>query len=172
MQCHTFSDAVKEYLKHPLHLEPAAACNGDNIGGMVRHHVRQTGAKLVVMDYLQLVDCPKGVEKRIAIGDVCRALKLAANDTGATILAIAQLNRNQDRNRTRPTLSDLNESGDIERTADVVLGLWEKEDRESRSRYPIEWSILKNRNGGHGDAAMLFDGPTMSFLGHAPEVRI
>ena len=166
-----FRDCVATYMKYPLHLEPASLCNGINIGGIVRHHVRQTGSRLVVMDYLQLVDVPKGMEPRRAIGDVCRALKLAANDTGATILAIAQLNRQQDRRQTKPTLADLNESGDIERTADCVLALWEKEDREERPRYPIEWSILKNRNGGHGSSAMTFDGPSMSFLGEQIQTR-
>lgn len=160
-----FRDAVNAYQKFPLHLEPASLCNGSNIGGMIRHHVRQTGAQLVVFDYLQLVDCPKGLELRRAVGDVCRALKLAANETGATIIAIAQLSRELDRMRTKPTLSHLKESGDIEANADVVLALWEKEDRQERPRFPIEWSILKNRNGGHGSLTMTFDGPAMSFLG-------
>ena len=153
------------YEKLPLFLAPAKNCNSYTVSPLIRYHAKHHGVKLVVMDYVQLIDVPKGIEKRIAIGDVTRSLKLAANETKATIIAIAQLSRGMEKTGERPNLSDLKESGDIEQDADVVLAFWLKEDRKDQSRWPVNWSILKNRNGALGTTEVMFDGPSMSFLG-------
>jgi replicative DNA helicase len=160
---------VEIYEKLPLFLAPARNCNSFTISPLVRYHAKHHEVKLVVMDYVQLIDVPKGLDKRIAIGDVTRALKLAANETKATIIAIAQLSRNSEKSGDRPSLSDLKESGDIEQDADVVLSFWLSKDRNDQPRWPVNWSILKNRNGALGDSEVMFDGPSMSFLGRTTQ---
>lgn len=157
--------SIGEYEKLPLYLAPAASSTTANIASLVRFHAKQNRVRFVVFDYVQLVTVPKGMERRNVIGDITRALKLVANETGVTVIAIAQLSREAERSETKPTLSHLKESGDIEQDADVVLALWNSEDRAERSRWPVNWSILKNRNGPQGTVEVMFDGPEMSFLG-------
>lgn len=159
-------EEVSVYEKLPLYLAPISKCNAATLTPLIRLHAKQHGVRLVVLDYLQLIDVPSKTEKRIAIGDVAHALKLAANETKCTIVAISQLDRGLDRTCSKPTMADLRESGDIEQNADMILALWlKKETEDGASRWPVNWSMLKNRNGGRGTAEFMFDGPSMSFLG-------
>ena len=51
-----------------------------------------------------------------------------ASELGIPVLALVQLNRNRaTRADKRPQLADLRESGDLENTADSVLGLYRDE---------------------------------------------
>ena len=68
------------------------------------------------------------------------------------VLALVQLNRNRaTRPDKRPQLADLRESGDLENTADSVLGLYRDEmdhPDERRSTELAELSVLKKRQLG------------------------
>lgn len=163
--------SVSLYKELPLFLAPIGTCTGASVASMVRYHAKQHGVKIVVLDHLQLIDSPRGVELRHAIGDVTRALKLAANETGVLAIAISQLSRLQERSEQKPKKSDLNESGRIEQDADVILALWNKERDDNAIRWPVNWSILKNRNGAEGTVEVIFDGPSMSFLGRISKER-
>lgn len=154
-----------EYMKTPIHIEQASRIQPAALGTIISSYHRRFGTNLVVVDYIQLINCPRGMERRIAIGEASRSLKLAANDTGCTVLCLAQLNRTTDRDKTKPNMSDLKESGDLEADADVILALWPAEDTENKSRYLVNWSLLKNRNGEKGTDTVMFDGPSMSYVG-------
>lgn len=157
--------AVNAYRKYPLIQADVTICNGPLIHSLILRHHRINKIKLVVLDYIQIVDIPKGGDERTAIGEMSRHLRLASNETGIPIIAIAQLNREQEKGDRKPKLSDLKSCGALEQDADAVLGLWAAEDREGKSRWSVNWSIMKNRSGALGDTAILFDGPSMSFLG-------
>jgi len=78
-------------------------------------------------------------------------LKTLAGELGVPVLALVQLNRNRaGRANKRPTLTDLRESGDLENTADSVLGLYrdEMDHPESTERGLAELSVLKKRQLG------------------------
>lgn len=153
--------------KQPLYLERASNCTPNSIQSLILHYSRHYGIKLVVYDYLQLIAPKSGQEKRIVIANLVASMKDAANDCGVPIIALAQLSRDTERKSSKPLLSDLKESGDIEQAADVVVALWktDTEEMESQPRYPVNWSILKSRNSQLGTTQVLFDGPTMSFKG-------
>lgn len=158
---------IENYERLPVYLNCSGIINGSTIGPIIRYHAKQYGVRLVVLDYITLIDIPKGVERWVAIGELTRAMKRAVNDTGCTCIGLAQLGRDQEKRKkehAKPTLSDLRESGNIEQDADIVLGLWVKEECED-SQYPVMWTVLKNRNGAKGTTEVLFDGPKMEFLG-------
>lgn len=157
---------VKVYKNLPLHLASIGKCNASTLGPLVKLHAKQHGIKLVVLDYLQLIDTPAKTEKRVALGEAAHTLKLAANTTGCTIILLSQLDRGLDRTMAKPTMADIRESGDIEQNADMILALWMSQERqEGDSKWPVNWSLIKNRNGGLGSAQFMFDGPRMSFGG-------
>lgn len=157
--------AVNAYRNYPLIQADVTRCNGPIIHSLILRHARISKIQLVVLDYIQLCDVPKGSDRRNAIGDLSRHLRLASNETGIPIIAIAQLNREQEKGDRKPKLSDLKECGDLEADADAVLSLWSAEDRGSNARWNVNWSIMKNRSGSLGDIVCTFDGPSMSFLG-------
>jgi replicative DNA helicase len=80
-----------------------------------------------------------------------KALKKLSGELSIPILALAQLNRNRAaRTEKRPTLTDLRESGDLENTADSVIGLYrdEMEHPDTTERGLAELIVLKKRQLG------------------------
>ena len=85
---------------------------------------------LVVIDYLQLINISRGNrdenrEQTVAQGS--RSLKHLADILPCPLMVLSQLNRrSEDREDSRPRISDLRESGAIEQDADGVWLLWRK----------------------------------------------
>lgn len=119
---------------------------------------------VVFVDYLQLMSAGRKSENRVQeITTISRKLKLAAVSEGVPIIALSQLNRQvESRDKHRPRLSDLRESGAIEQDADVVL-LLNREDYYRHNEDPnapqdgnTELIIAKNRRGPTGIAQLVF----------------
>jgi replicative DNA helicase len=113
------------------------------------------GAKpaLIVVDYVQLLRDQEGdgrVRER-NVSAAARGLKDVSGELEVPVLALVQLNRNR-ANRTdkRPQLADLRESGDLENTADSVLGVYrdEMEHGDTKDRGLAELTVLKKRQLG------------------------
>jgi replicative DNA helicase len=108
---------------------------------------------LVVVDYVQLLRDQEGdgrVRER-NVSAAARGLKDLSGELGVPVLALVQLNRNRAmRIDKRPQLADLRESGDLENTADSVLGLYRDEidHPNTPDRGLAELSVLKKRQLG------------------------
>jgi replicative DNA helicase len=108
---------------------------------------------LVVVDYVQLLRDEEGDgrtrERNVSAS--ARGLKNLSGELGVPVLALVQLNRNRaTRPDKRPQLADLRESGELENTADSVLGLYRDEidHPDSNDRGLAELSVLKKRQLG------------------------
>jgi replicative DNA helicase len=119
---------------------------------------------VVVVDYLQLMTSGIKNENRVQeISTISRKLKLAAMQENVPVIALSQLNRAvESRDRHRPRLSDLRESGAIEQDADIVM-LIHREDVYRRQENPqseldgaTELIVAKNRRGRTGIADLVF----------------
>lgn len=130
-----------------------------------RQHAR-TPLALCIVDYLQLMDAP-GDNRSQAIGDITRALKIAAGELGIPILLLSQLNRKlEERPNKRPIPSDLRDSGSIEQDADFVLFIYRDEVYNTDSRYKgtAELIVALQRNGAPGDVRVLYQPDRFRFL--------
>lgn len=110
---------------------------------------------LIVVDYLQLMGTRerKNVNRAEALGEVSRGLKLLARESGACVVAMAQVNREAVKSAEgRPRISDLRESGAIEADADVVILLHQTDDM--RLTGDLEVIVDKNRHGPRGQATL------------------
>lgn len=111
---------------------------------------------LVIVDYLQLVRPSDAKSNRAeALGDISRGLKLLARETGACVVAMAQVNREGTKHADgRPRMTDLRESGSIEADADQVVLLHQP----SEDIPEIEVLVDKNRHGPKGIANLQMQG--------------
>ena len=124
----------------------------------------------VVVDYLQLISADGRLQSREnQISDISRGLKAMAKELEVPVLVLSQLNRDSEKEKREPRLSDLRESGAIEQDADVVilLGKHQKgvdvresdmdgEASEEEDYEPIQLILAKQRNGPTGKVNLAF----------------
>lgn len=126
------------------------------IAANARRIKRRHGIRLLIVDYLQLIEPDNRREPREQqVAGISRRLKCLARELSLPLLCLTQLNRAvEDRADRRPRLSDLRESGAQEQDADVVLLMCEP-DPDNREGQ-IDVIVGKNRNGRKGEVTLMF----------------
>ena len=152
----------------PLHFAAGSGISGiATITAVIRRAVRKWGVRLVLVDYLQKIHGSKAAEKRTyEIAEVSGKLKAVAADTRVAVVALAQLNRENEKTQPRPPrLTDLADSGQIERDADLVL-LLDRVRNEPKGEAII--AIAKQRDGECGIVPLWYDGQFCRFSDPSP----
>jgi replicative DNA helicase len=143
----------------PLFIDDSATQGMTRIAANARRLKRQHNLRLVVIDYLQLIEPDNRRDPRHEqVGQISRRLKALAKELQVPVVALAQVNRaSEDRQDHRPRLSDLRESGSIEQDADAVLML-HRPDRYEPGQHEgvIEVIVAKNRQGPVGEISLAF----------------
>lgn len=143
----------------PIHIDDAAGQTVTHIRKKARDIQRtRDDLALIVVDYLQLVrpaDDRKGSNRAEQVGQISRDLKLLARETGACVVAMAQVNREGTKHQDgKPRMTDLRESGSIEADADQVILLHQPDEQIPE----VEVLVDKNRHGPKGIAALQMQG--------------
>jgi len=129
----------------------------------IRQYVITKDVKFVLVDYLQLVK-GSGHSREQEVALVARELKNIAKELNITIVALSQLSRGVDRREgSRPTLSDLRESGEIEQASDIVMLVYRPEyygimqdDSGNNTEGLVDLIFAKGRNIGTGTLPLKF----------------
>lgn len=127
-------------------------------------HIRQAARRVarsgklagIVVDYLQLMTGPKGMNRYEAVSWFSREMKLMAKDLDVPVIVLSQLNRQAAAGQP-PRLSDLRESGAIEQDADCVI-LLNRETEGDRPTGEIVLDVAKNRHGKTGVRSLAWQG--------------
>ena len=135
-----------------------------------------TKPALIVVDYVQLLRDEEGDGRMRErnVSAAARGLKDVSGELGVPVLALVQLNRNRaTRSDKRPQLADLRESGDLENTADSVLGLYrdEMDNPQTNDKGLAELSVLKKRQLGEEVGMvrkLVWVGESYKDLAHTP----
>ena len=119
---------------------------------------RQHGVRMIVIDYLQLLEVRSGrnSHREEQVATASRSLKRLAMDLQIPVILGSQLNR---AGAESPTLSSLRESGAIEQDASQVILICPPQDYGQ----PTKMLLAKNRNGQTGEWRMTLDGPRYQF---------
>lgn len=161
---------------HPDNILISDAWRVDRMVGEIHRAVKYDGVKCVWVDYLQILSGDRDYRThKEEIDAVLAKLKQTALGLGIPIFCLAQLNRENGKDPNRkPQLTDLGDSGSIEREASTVLMLWKDPDvrrawdeappldlalgQESLAEKlePMWLLLLKNQQGATGQAPFVF----------------
>ncbi|GAA1431730.1 hypothetical protein GCM10009601_51300 [Streptomyces thermospinosisporus] len=124
-----------------------------SLRAIVRSMVRTQNLRLLIVDYLQLMQAPRAESRQVAVSMISRGLKLLAKEFGITVVVLAQLNRGpEQRHEKTPMVADLRESGSIEQDADIVILLHREDAYEAETARAGEADLIvgKHRGGPRG----------------------
>jgi replicative DNA helicase len=137
----------------PIHIDETGALSPLDLRSRARRLAAHHGIKLLVVDYIQLMQCEGNENRTNEVSEISRSLKALAKELGIPVIALSQLNRAvENRDNKRPRLADLRESGGIEQDADLVLFIYRDEMyyENSKEQGLAEIHIGKQRNGPTG----------------------
>ncbi|MBQ5776852.1 MAG: replicative DNA helicase [Bacteroidaceae bacterium] len=164
----------------PLYIDDTPSLSVFELRTKARRLVREHGVKIIIIDYLQLMNA-SGMEygsREQEVSTISRSLKQLAKELNIPIIALSQLNRSVESRGTgndatgkRPQLSDLRESGAIEQDADMVCFIHRPEYYLKTSedganndiRGLAEIIIAKHRNGATDTVKLRFRGELARF---------
>ncbi len=149
-----------------LFIDDSPAQNMLRIAANARRLQLREGIRLVIIDYLQLIEPENRRDPRQEqVAQTSRRLKFLAKELNIPVMALAQVNRaSEDRQDHRPRLADLRESGSIEQDADTVLMLHRPEMYEpGQHAGAVELIIAKQRNGPTGEIMLTFQKEFLRF---------
>ena len=167
---------LNNLLGAPLYVDDTPSLSVFELRTKARRLVREHGVKIIMIDYLQLMNASgmRFSSRQEEVSTISRSLKGLAKELDVPILALSQLNRGVEGREglegKRPQLSDLRESGAIEQDADMVLFVHRPEyyhiyqDENGRDlRGMAQIIIAKHRKGATGDVLLNFRGEFTRF---------
>ena len=152
-------DRLAAIKKYPLYVRSAA---GKSVGWIRTQSIRMQ-AKVVFIDYLQLIHQAGAKDRYSAVTEISMALHEFAQSTGTLVVALAQLNRETARTGIPPTAADLRESGQIEQDADAIILLAQNVTTKKRPEQHYHFSLEKNKEGNVGSLDITFQMETQQF---------
>lgn len=153
------SEKYTELDSMPIFVDDTSALSVQGLRRIARDVQRQReDLALIVVDYLQLMQPAqrrRDASRAEEVSQIARDLKLLARETGACVVAMAQVNREGGKAADGPRLTDIREGG-AENDADVVILLH----RPDFDVPEVTATVAKNR---HGPAGV---GVTLQMVGH------
>ena len=167
---------INSLMGAPLYIDDTPGLSVFELRTKARRLVREHGVKIIMIDYLQLMNANgmRFSSRQEEVSTISRSLKGLAKELDIPILALSQLNRGVESREglegKRPQLSDLRESGAIEQDADMVLFVHRPEyyhiyqDDHGRDLHGMAQIIIaKHRKGATGDVLLTFRGEYTRF---------
>lgn len=130
-----------------------------SLRSIARKLKRENDIKLIIIDYLQLLEGTRRENRNLEISEISRSLKILAKELDIPIIALSQLSRSvESRQVKKPMLSDLRESGSLEQDADIVMFLYREDyyNPETENKNITDVIVAKNRNGPTGTIPVYF----------------
>ena len=173
------NEAIRELEKLPLIFDECPSANYKDIINSIRSDKMKFGIEIAFIDYLQLLtSSTRNKTREQEVGDFAKAFKKCAKQIDICIVALSQLSR--DRDKPKPTISRLRDSGQVEEAADVVMMIWIPQrygkdsiilmnGREISAKNRAHIIIAKGRDIGTTDYVQEMDFRTQTFSEYIDE---
>lgn len=152
----------------PLFIDDTPAISVMEVRAKARRLKAEHGLSALFIDYLQLMRGSERSENRQQeVSAISRSLKALAKELDVPVIALSQLSRAvEQREKKRPILSDLLESGGIEANADIVAFIYREGyyNPNAENRNETEIIFAKQRNGPIGNVHLFFKENHNKFL--------
>ncbi len=171
-----FDANVRKLESSPIYIDDTSSLSVFELRTKARRLVREHGIKVLMIDYLQLMNASgmRFNSRQEEVSTISRSLKGLAKELEIPVIVLSQLNRTVENREgidgKRPQLSDLRESGAIEQDADMVLFVHRpeyygiKDDGKGNSLVGMAQIIIaKHRKGATGDVVLRFQGQYTRF---------
>ncbi|MEO1512776.1 MAG: replicative DNA helicase, partial [Planctomycetota bacterium] len=171
-------EACDELYNAPMYIDDSPGLTILQLRAKARRMKDRFDIQALFIDYLQLLTAPGAAResRQVEVSTISRQIKSLARELKIPVVCLAQLNRGaEQRERNRPRMSDLRESGSIEQDADVIMLLhreayYHKDDEqwmhdpENEDKINLsEVIIAKQRNGPTGVVKLTWDGAITRF---------
>ena len=170
--------AAADLADAPFFIDDTGGLDIADVRARARRLKKQHGIRLVMIDYLQLLNSREGSDegRQQETTKISAGIKAMAKELNVPVLVLSQLSRapEQRDKSAKPRLADLRDSGSIEQDADVVLLLRRpckypgSPDSDQPNLAIVD--VAKNRNGATGEVNLNFDGNVTRFSDYAYSV--
>jgi len=160
---------VSTLSKVPIWVDDSPGLTPLDLRAKARRMKMQNDVKLIMIDYMQLMDCPGVDSRQEQVSVISRGIKAVARELEVPVMALSQLNRSSEsRDGHKPRMSDLRESGSIEQDADVIMLLhredyYRLQDPDFVPDNVAEVIVAKQRNGPTGTVRLSFNNKSTRF---------
>ena len=171
-----FDNNIRKMEGAPIYVDDTPGLSVFELRTKARRLVREHGIKVLMVDYLQLMNANgmRFSSRQEEVSTISRSLKGLSKELNIPVLALSQLNRTVEQRDgiegKRPQLSDLRESGAIEQDADLVLFVHRPEyyrifqDEKGNDLHgKAQIIIAKHRKGATDDVLLSFRGEYTRF---------
>lgn len=134
---------------YPIIIDDSTEMKASQLAIRLRRLKKKHNIKLVIIDYLQLMDAEKELNNRVQeITKTLKVLKKITRELKIPIWLISQMNRAVETRRDKdPIMSDLREAGSIEQDAASIMFLYKENENDKSTKPLITMKIAKNRFG-------------------------
>lgn len=158
----TITSAAGRINSAPLYIDATGGLTVMQLRARARRMVQEHGIKLLVIDYLQLLKAFIG-KKRIdnrqqEISEISSGIKELAKELNIPVIVLSQLSRELEKQKRKPLLADLRESGSLEQDGDLIWLLYPQTDEDDADRDCNRVGVItaKQRNGPTGEDMLTF----------------
>jgi len=127
----------------------------------IEAEVVQSKAKLVIIDYVQLVEMGDAQDRRAEIDGVVRRLRRLSLEHGVAVVCISNVAKVVSADTRIGAIGK--ESSELDFAADMLLLGVADEREDANGLRSVKWACKKNRHGPCVDAETMFDGRLQTF---------
>lgn len=146
----------------PLFLDETSDLSVDEIVMRARMHARRDNVKLVIVDFLQLVNVPRAQSAHERISTAMKRLRDFGKAENVHMLILSQITVREGK-KSRPNKFALRESGDIASFANNIILCWRPQDESGNYIGGDELIVDKQREGATGKIDVRYDTKKLLF---------